>query len=208
MNVDGTSTIGPVSTPLDLEFTDDVFQNLGAVFTVHFEAKKNNLTLFSEYQYVKLEPSTSIANGPTVDVDLTIQLGEFGTGYKITTWGITDVEPIIGVRWTYQDLKATPQGGPTLVDSGDNWWDVFGGVRLSTHFNDKWTLISRGDIGAGDSDFVWHLVFMADYKFKDWVSAFFGYRWMDYDYDSGSVKDRYAYDALQQGPLAGIAFYW
>jgi len=208
VNLDGTTSIGPVSTPLDLGFTDDVFENLGAVFTVHFEAKKNDLTLFAEYQYVQLEPTASIANGPSVDVDFTIQTAEFGTGYRIATWGITDVEPITGVRWTYQDLEATPRGGPQLVDSNENWWDFFGGVRLSTHFNDKWTLISRGDIGAGSSDLVWNLFFMADYKFKDWGSAFFGYRWMDYDYDSGSGQDRYAYDALQQGPLAGIAFYW
>ena len=208
VNVDGTTSIGPVTTPLDLDFTDDVFENLGAVFTVHFEAKKNDLTLFAEYQYVHLEPSASTANGPTFDVDFTIQTAEFGTGYRITTWGVTDVEPIIGVRWTYQDLEATLQGGPQLVDSNEDWWDVFGGVKLSTHFNDKWSLISRGDIGAGGSDFVWNLSFLVDYKFNDWGSAFFGYRWMDYDYDNGSGKNRYAYDALQQGPLAGIAFYW
>jgi len=104
VNLDGTTSIGPVSTPLDLGFTDDVFENLGAVFTVHFEAKKNDLTLFAEYQYVQLEPTASIANGPSVDVDFTIQTAEFGTGYRIATWGITDVEPITGVRWTYQDL--------------------------------------------------------------------------------------------------------
>ncbi len=43
MNVDGTTIIGPVSAPLELDFKDDVFENLGAVFTVHFDAKKNDL---------------------------------------------------------------------------------------------------------------------------------------------------------------------
>ena len=49
---------------------------------------------------------------------------------------------------------------------------------------------------------------MFDYQFKDWGSAFFGYKLMDYDYESGSGRDRYAYDALEQGPLAGLAYYW
>lgn len=49
---------------------------------------------------------------------------------------------------------------------------------------------------------------MFDYQFKDWGSVFFGYRWLDYDYDSGGGLDHYGYDALQQGPLAGLSFYW
>lgn len=208
MNVDGTTAIGPISTPLELDFKDDVFENLGAVFTVHFDAKKNDLALFAEYQYVNLEPSSSIPNGPTVDVDFTIQAAEFGAGYRIVTWGNTDVEPILGLRWTYQDLGASLQGGPQLVDSTEDWWDVFGGVRFWTHFNEKWTLISRGDIGVGDSDLVWNVSFIVNYQMKKWLSFFGGYRWMDYDYDSGSGPDRYAYNALQQGPLLGVSFSW
>jgi len=208
MNVDGSAQIGPVSAPLQLDFKDDVLENLGAVFTLHFEAKKQDLALFAEYQYVKLEPTTSIPNGPSVDIDFTIQAAEFGAGYRVTTWGNTDVEPILGVRWAYQDLGTQIQGGPTLVDSNESWWDAFGGVRFWTHFTDTITLISRGDIGAGGSNFVWNVSFILDYQFKKWGSVFFGYRWLDYDYDSGSGPSRYAYDALQQGPLAGLAFHW
>lgn len=208
MNIDGSAQIGPVSAPLQLDFQDDVLENLGAVFTIHFEANKNDLALFAEYQYVSLEPTTSVPNGPSVDIDFKIQAAEFGAGYRVTTLGNTDVEPIIGARWAYQDLATQVQGGPSLVDSNENWWDVFGGVRFWTHFTDSVTLISRGDIGAGGSDFVWNVSFILDYQFKKWGSAFMGYRWMDYDYDSGSGMNRYAYDALQQGPLAGISFYW
>ena len=45
MNLDGTTAIGPVTAPLELDFKDDVFENLAAAFTVHFEAKKNDLAL-------------------------------------------------------------------------------------------------------------------------------------------------------------------
>ena len=100
------------------------------------------------------------------------------------------------------------QRGPQLVDSTEDWLDVFGGVRLWTHFNENWTLTSRGDIGFGDSDLVWNVSFIIDYQFKKWGSVFGGYRWMDYDYDSGSGQDRYAYNALQQGPLLGVTLHW
>ena len=49
---------------------------------------------------------------------------------------------------------------------------------------------------------------MFDYRFRDWGSVFFGYKYMDFDYEDGSGVNRYAYDATQQGPLAGLAFYW
>ena len=208
MNIDGSSQVGPVEAPLDLSFTDDIFENLSAVFTVHFEAHKNDLALFAEYQYTELEPSTSIPNGAELDIDFTNQLAELGAGYRVATWGNTDVEPIIGARWTSQELKNQVRGGPVLVDVSENWWDGFVGVRLWTRFNDKWTLASRGDIGAGGSDFIWNVSFILDYQFRKWGSVFLGYRWLDYDYDSGSGPDRYAYKALQQGPLAGIAFHW
>ena len=208
MNIDGSSQVGPVEAPLDLGFTDDIFENLSAVFTVHFEASKNNLTLFAEYQYTELEPTTSVPNGAELDIDFTNQLAELGAGYRVTTWGNTDVEPIVGARWTSQELKNQVKGGPVLVDTSENWWDGFAGVRLWTRFNDTWTLVSRGDIGTGGSDFIWNVSFILDYQFKEWGSVFLGYRWLDYDYDSGSGPDRYAYDGLQQGPLAGISFHW
>lgn len=101
ISVDGTAQIGPVEAPLDLDFTDNVLENLGAVFTVHFEANKNDLVLFSEYQYVKLEPGASTPGGGTVDIDFTTQAGELGTGYRVASWGNTEVEPIVGARWAY-----------------------------------------------------------------------------------------------------------
>lgn len=209
MNIDGTATVGRVAAPLDLNFKDDVFENLSAVFTLHFEAYKGNLSLFAEYQYVDLDPTTTIPNGPAVDVDFTIQAAEFGGGYIVAEWwGNTTVEPIIGVRYAYQDLTTQVVNGPRLVDTTEDWWDVFGGIRLWTRFNEKWTTTSRADIGAGGSNFVWNVSFKLDYQFKEWGSVFLGYRWLDYDYDEGSGADRYAYDALQQGPLAGITFYW
>lgn len=57
ISIDGEATIGTKVAPLDLNFIDDVLENLDTVYTVHFEAHKNKLTLFAEYQYVSLDPS-------------------------------------------------------------------------------------------------------------------------------------------------------
>lgn len=208
MNIDGTSQIGPVSAPLDLTFTDDIVENLAAVFTIHFEAQKRNWTLFAEYQYVDLDPSVETPSGVDAAIDFKDQLGELGVAYKFATLGINDLEVLGGVRYTRQDLDVKLGPGVQLLDVSEDWWDGFAGLRIFTHISDNWTFIGRGDIGTGGSDFVWNLVGMIDYQFKEWGSVFFGYKWMDYDYDSGSGLDRYAYDALQQGPLAGLSFHW
>ena len=208
MNIDGTSQIGPVTAPLDITFTDDVLENLAAVFTVHFEAQKGDWTLFAEYQYVNLDPSIETPSVASAEIDFKNQLGELGVAYKIATFGINDLQVLGGARYTRQDLEVNLNPGPVLVDVTETWWDGFAGLRIFTHISDSWTFIGRGDIGGGGSDFVWNLVGMVDYQFKDWGSVFVGYRWMDYDYDSGSGFDHYGYDALQQGPLAGLIFHW
>lgn len=46
------------------------------------------------------------------------------------------------------------------------------------------------------------------YRFNDWGSVFAGWKWLDYDYETGSGLNRYAYDARQQGPLAGLSIHW
>lgn len=208
MNIDGTSTVGPVETPLELNFKDDVLENLAGVFTVHFEATKMDWTIFAEYQYSNLDPSVEIPSGPAVNIDFKNQLGELGVAYRFGTWGINTLQVLGGARYTRQDLEVNLNVGPRLVDVSESWWDGFVGLRLYTNITENWTFVARGDIGAGGSDFVWNLIGMFDYRFKDWGSVFFGYKWLDYDYENGSGMDRYGYNAMQQGPLAGLAFYW
>ena len=69
MNIDGTSELGPVSTPLKLDFKDDILENLAGVFTLHFEASKMDWTFFAEYQYSNLDPSAETPMGPVANID-------------------------------------------------------------------------------------------------------------------------------------------
>ena len=57
LSIDGTAEIGPATLPLNLDFKDDIIENLAAVFTIHFEARKKDWTIFAEYQYAELDPS-------------------------------------------------------------------------------------------------------------------------------------------------------
>ena len=38
------------------------------------------------------------------------------------------------------------------------------------------------------------------------ASIEFGYRWLDINYESGEDDEKFGYDMLTQGPVAGISF--
>jgi hypothetical protein len=219
ISIDGDATIGTQTAPLGLDFTDDVLENLDAVFTLHFEATRDRLTLFAEYQYVSLDPSVSI--GPVeADIEFDNVAAEAGMGWRWSEDGPSRWELLAGLRYLDQEIEVEanlnlpppPLGpGPLPIDvsGGDDWIHPFIGVRWQYQLNDRWLARSRGDFGYGGSDDqAINLSLMFDYRFRDWISAFVGYRYMDFDYEGGSGNDFYAYDAVQQGPLAGVSFYW
>jgi len=209
MGISGDSQIGTAVAPLDIEFKD-VLQNLEAVLTVHFEARKDKWTFFTEYQYANMDPSAEVQGSPAkIDVDYKNTMWELGAAYQVAQYEKTDIELLFGARYTEQQNKTRIKNGPTLVDVDEAWWDGFVGGRTSTRLSDKWHFVARADVGAGGSDLVWNLVGFFDYRFKEWGSVFFGYKWLDYDYDNGKKgANAYTFDAIQQGPLAGINFHW
>jgi len=209
VHINGDSTIGPVTAPLELNF-DDIVDNLSMVFTFHFEANKGDWTYFSELQYVKLDPTQDITPTASMDIDFKNYLFELGTTYSFSRSERSKWEGLLGLRYTQQKIQTTLQPANVgLLDVTENWTDVFVGFRNTYTISDNWLLLSRADIGAGGSDFVWNAVVMADYRFNDWGSIFFGYKAMGYDYNNDeNGLNAYAYDATQYGPLVGLNIHW
>lgn len=204
MALNGSSTVGPTSLPLDLSF-GDLFSNLDAVFTVHFEAQKNDLTLFTEVQYADLEPETKI--GPVkLDVDFKNIMVEFGTAYRIAGDEVTGWEVLGGARYFEQDLKVDLGNTGKKIKSDDNWWNGFIGGRVKHQISKAWLFEARADYGQGSSsNYSTNAIFYFDYTFNDWGSAFFGYKYMKIKYDNDrSGLNYYNYEAEQQGPIAGL----
>ena len=208
--IEGSSTIGPITAPLDITFKD-ALSNLDATFTVHFEMKRDKLSLFAEYQYVNLGPEAYGPMGVEMDVGFKDTIAELGATYWVFGTEKTDWEILGGARYTKQQLDVGIKDGPDLIGVSENWWVGFFGGRMSAALSDNWTFIARADygLGSGDDNSIFNLNVMFDYRFKRWGSAFIGYKYMSYDYDNGKSNfDRYAYDSTQQGPLLGLNFHW
>ena len=208
--IEGKSTVGPSSAPLDVEFSD-ALDNLEATFTIHYEMKRDALTLFAEYQFVDLGPTAETPVGVDLNVGFKNTIAELGVGYWVFGTERTDWELIGGARYTKQDLDVAVKNGPDLLEVDETWWVGFFGGRMSAELSKNWTFIGRADfgVGPGKTNRIWNLNAMFDYRFKEWGSVFAGYKWMDFDYEnSDNGFDRYAYDATQQGPLVGLNIHW
>ncbi|MEH6570995.1 MAG: hypothetical protein V7709_18090 [Halioglobus sp.] len=192
MSINGDATIGDATAPPDLAFKDDLLENIDAVLTVHFEARKGIWTFFTEVQYVDLRPTANVTMGPIeVEADITFKntMFELGAAYTLSESGSTRWEVIGGGRYTDQDVEVgatltTPLPPPLDevdldMEGGDDWWHAFLGARVSHSFNDKWSFLGRTDLGYGGSDNkALNASFMFDYRFRDWGSAFACYRYL------------------------------
>ncbi|MCP3867697.1 MAG: hypothetical protein GY703_06290 [Gammaproteobacteria bacterium] len=183
MNINGTTAIGPEILPLDIEF-DDVLSNMSGVLTFHFEARKRDLSLFAEYQCANLSPGAKFPNGSGADVDFKNTMMELGVAYRLVQFRKTDLEILGGTRYVDQEIEVKVKSIPSIssLSHDEDWWDAFVGGRVTAEINDKWDFIGRTDYGFGGSNGTWNLVGMFDYRFRDWGSVFFGYKWMDFDY--------------------------
>lgn len=93
------------------------------------------------------------------------------------------------------------------VSQDKTWVDPLVGLTLRTTGQHR--VLARvyteiGGFGAG-SDFTWQVFPTVGIRFSDSVSADLGYRWIHIDYSTGEGRERFAYDVLTQGPVAGVS---
>ncbi|MEH6584221.1 MAG: hypothetical protein V7754_19980 [Halioglobus sp.] len=218
--IDGAASIGQLDAPLDLDFSDDILENLDSAFAIHIEAKQGDLTLWTEYNYAKLDPSAEAALGPVVigaDIEFQDTMFELGVAYVFADTGSTQWEVLGGVRYMDQEIdveidkpESLPLPLPDEISGGDDWWHGFGGFRVTTKLSERWSFRAKADLGYQDTDNrAVHAVGFFDYRFTAWGSFFAGYRYLDTEYDNGeSGPDGYVFDADQQGPVLGLNFYF
>ena len=135
----GVSTKGTVQAGFDtaalkLEFQDDILDNLEAVLTWHFEARKNNLALFLEHQYIDLVPTATLPTGAPVIVGFKNTMVELGVAYSLSKSTTTDWQVLGGVRLTKQILSVneipSPPSNFSSFNTSDRWVDAFIGGRV------------------------------------------------------------------------------
>lgn len=210
ISMSGTSTLGTTTVPLEIEFQDAI-SDLSGIFTIHYEGAKGNWGIIADYSYLNLTPKTEIpGTSVQLNTDVKNTIIEVSALYRFAAnnpWQL-----LAGVR-SY-DLDITISGLPqppapvSQIAIKETITDFIIGGRYLGSINDKWSFIARGDIGTGDSDLVWNVLAAFDYRFTKLLSAFVGWRVLDYDVDMGSGADTFKYDMNHSGPILALAFHW
>ncbi len=210
VSMSGDMVTGPVTAPLNIEFSDAV-SDLESVFTLHYEGAKGNWGVIVDYSFLNLAPSVGIPGTPAViNIDMENTIAEVAGLYRFSAdnpWQL-----LAGYRSYKLDvvIKGLPSPpAPTsqiTIDETIN--DFFVGGRYIRSINNKWSFTGRADIGTGDSDLVINAFAAFDYRFSKLVSGFVGWRVLDYDVDTGSGADTFKYDMNHSGPLLAVVFHW
>lgn len=219
VNITGDLRLGPVSAPVDVKF-EDLFDNLDAVFTVHFEgAHKSGWGFLIDYIYADIGGSTSMSLpapiGPvTQEVDFKMKLAELVGFYRFSEPARkSKLDVLFGVRYTEFDPTvklSNSRGGPLELNPKQDWTDPFVGGRWSWQFADEWQLVLRGDIGGfgAGSDFTWQAVGLLDWQPFRHASFSGGYGALSQDYSDNGGSRVFKYDATMHGPVLALNIRW
>ena len=188
VGLEGESQIGPVTAPVSLEF-QDVLDNLEGILTLHLEGHKGQHGFLFDITHVKLDPETVTPAGVPVGIDLTNQIIELGYIYRPESFG--GLEALFGVRWSNVELDGTFGPVPTARLADESWADGFVGLRGLAQVSENVDFTYRGDIGAGGSDLTWSASLLFNWDFAENWTAIGGYKWLDYDYATGSGPSRF-----------------
>jgi len=200
--LDGTTGLGPVTSEVDLSFSD-IVETLDGGFLAHFESSRGRWAVLADVVYMDLGQ-----NFDQGKVEIKQTIFELGGAYEVQD----DFEVLFGARLNDIDVEIDRFGGLLIPDirvqGAQTWVDPFVGGRWNPEINDRWSFQGRADIGGFGvgSDFTWNVALTLLYEKSDKITFGFGYRVLDIDYEDGEGARRFVYDAQMPGLLLGVGF--
>ena len=210
--LNGSMTARNTTIPIFLDFADAA-DRLDGAFSFHFEASKGRWGVMSDLYFVRLS-SEAVFTLPNrvVDGDYNLDntIFELGTSYLVSE---NASFAVIGGLRTYTlspNLQFTGVGGSVEpVDTSRTSANVFGGFTYRPRLSEKWSFVSRADIGGGDAELTWGGTLGFEYRFKPWGGVFFGYKALGIDVGAEDGGDDVAeYDVTHYGPAFGLNLHW
>jgi hypothetical protein len=206
VSIDGEAQIGPVSVDVDKSISD-VFDALKFGAMAQYRIENGTWSFAADATYMNLGDQGTGPQGLVSARLNTDQLTVMGTvGRRISP----RVEALFSLA--YFDLSADLRvgaAGQTVSASRDaDWVDPLIGLHYKSQLDDKLSLSLRGDVGGFGvgSDLTLHGWATLVRQQTPTFSWYLGYRYISYDYETGSGVNFQRYDLSQQGPGAGIAW--
>jgi hypothetical protein len=204
--IDGDAQVGPLTVPVDISISD-LFDSLDMGGMAAYRIDNGTWSFSVDATYMDLGWSRSTQQGraaAALDVEQLTIMGTVGRR----------VSPRLEALFTlaYFDLSADLTGQvlqqQISVSRDADWIDPLIGLNYRLPLSEKWTLDLRGDVGGfgGGSDQTLHGWVKVVRQNSPSFSWFMGYRYIAYDYETGSGINLQRYDLAQQGPGVGLAW--
>ncbi len=208
VNLSGTSTIGEITAPLEIEFSDLV-DRLKFAFATHFEARKGRWGAIVDFNYAAIGDNEILQTpeGETADMNFDILYLDLEAFYRIP-YDRHSFDVIFGTR--YRNLKLDLRFTSGLNSGFDvGWWDPLVGGRYNAKLHpEKLDVIVNGKVGGFDvgSQFTGEFSVGVKINLTPRISMPVIYRYLHIQYEEGSGADFFNYHANEQGLLIGLGF--
>ena len=210
LGVFGLSPVKIDITPIDiLKNIDEFIDLLDGVYIGGGQIRRDDLGFMWDVVYFDIRAVDQIGGNfvsGTLDVGFSATKALLAGTYRVHETGRSHVDMLAGARITDVDLKVgvnLGQVGEIISGSdGDTWVDPIIGVRGRANFTERayfdgWAMI--GGFGV-QSDLLWDAYGVVGYEFKDWLSAYAGFRGSGTDYKNGT----FIWDITMYGPILGF----
>lgn len=201
LGIDGDIALGPVSRPVDVEFSDVVNVLSGAAL-LHVEAQNGEHVLFGDLNWLQVEPEDEIATiGGVAEAEMDSTIIELGYARDSDGIGFE-----AGLRYWDLDIEIDPALAAGIM-RGDTWVDGFGGFRHTRDLGSSWTMRTRANLGAGGSDFSLGLEIDFARELERGNAIVAGVKFIDIDYEKSSVRGiPFVLDTTFFGATVGFTF--
>ncbi|WEX07512.1 hypothetical protein [Chelativorans sp. AA-79] len=189
----------------------DILDDLNVAGFVNFWARKDRFVISGDVMYVDIaESATSrplpIIGAISADYDTAQFAATLQAGYRVYDAPRFTFDVLGGARYwhLWNDLNVRVAGRSLTIESDFDWIDPVVGARAHFHFNDRFSILSQGDIGGfgAGSDFTWQVLATANYSFNKKVTLSAGYKVLSVDYDD----DGHVFDTTLSGPVLGLTY--
>ena len=212
VTIDGDASIGRVTgADVDVDF-GDIIDNLELAGMVHFEARhESGWGMFLDYAFMDLSNDITGPLGGVLDADVRQGVLE-AMLVKGTRSGDAQLDYFAGLRWWDNDVDVTIDPviplGTVSASVDEDWVDLVVGVRWKNPISGKWTLVLKGDIGAGGADFTAGAVIGFRYRIGELTELDLGYKALYVDYENGTPGQPgyFKYDTTTHGLAIGLMF--
>lgn len=186
----------------------DILADIDFGFMAAGDARYGPFSIVTDIEYVRITSDAATPRGVLADeVDLksVTFTALVGAGYTVLEDPNGRLDVIAGLRvWSVEttiSFSGGPLGGISRSDDA-TWVDGMAGVRGVYSITPTVYLTGWGLIGAGGADLDWDVMGGVGYKWKEWLSAFIGYRALGVNYSNDSLTQ----DVIEHGPILGAVF--